>query len=238
MAVLHGFTQRGQMFGELAALLECGVWAPDLPGHGEQPPAPDWDGAVDLVAGAIRSVAPLPLMGYSQGGRIALGIAASHPELVSHLVLVSTSPGLRDPEQRAERRRRDHQLADHIEQVGTDRFIAEWVSLTMFEGVQQLGTDWIDRDRALRRTNGSQGLASALRAYGSGSMPYLGDALKEVACPVTVIVGGADKSYRQGSFEMASAAHASLHVIGGAGHAVAAEAPYQLADVLRNVIEV
>lgn len=224
------------MFAELADLLECGIWAPDLPGHGDQPAADSWEDAVTRVADTIRPVAPLPVMGYSQGGRVALGLAAQHPGLVSRLVLLSTSPGIEDGEERAVRRERDHKLADHIERVGTDRFVAEWVSLSMFAGVQELEKEWKERDLALRRTNDPAGLASALRVYGTGSMPYLADHLSALSCPVTIIVGADDAPYRDRSFEMARLAGASLHVIGGAGHAIVAEAPYQVAGVLRDIL--
>lgn len=224
------------MFTDLSELLEIGIWAPDLPGHGQEPPVQTWQDAVVRVAEAIRPVAPLPLLGYSQGGRVALGVAAHDPAVVSHLVLVSTSPGIEDARDRAVRRKRDHTLADHIERVGTDRFVDEWVSLSMFAGVQERNREWKDRDLALRRTNRSEGLAGALRAYGTGSMPYLGDELAGLACPVTIIVGADDEPYRERSFTMAQQAGARLHVFGGAGHAIIAEAPLQLADVLRELI--
>ena len=236
MVALHGFTQRGAMFSDLAELLEVGIWAPDLPGHGDQPPVRTWDEAVAQVAAEIRPVGPLPLMGYSQGGRVALGVAAEYPALVSRLVLLATAPGIENSEDRAVRRDRDHKLADHIERVGTDRFVAEWVSLSMFEGVHEREQEWKDRDLALRRTNDSSGLASALRAYGTGSMPYLAAELAELTCPVTIIVGAEDEPYRERSFDMARLAGGSLHVIGGAGHAIVAEAPLQLADVVRELV--
>ena len=45
---LHGFTQRGAMWDEVAGLVG-GVWEmPDLPGHGGQPVV-DWAAAVQQV---------------------------------------------------------------------------------------------------------------------------------------------------------------------------------------------
>lgn len=236
LVALHGFTQRGAMFRDVAHLLDVGVWAPDLPGHGASPAVANWDEAVAQVGQALSTVGRLPLLGYSQGGRLALGLASSRPDLVAHLVLVSTSPGIEDVDEREARRARDLRLADHIERVGTERFVAEWVSLAMFEGVQQLEHEWKERDLELRRTNDAGGLAAALRSYGTGSMPYLGHSLRTIECPVTVIVGADDEKYRELAFDMARIAGADLRVIGGAGHAIVAEAPLQLADVIREII--
>jgi 3-oxoadipate enol-lactonase len=48
----------------------------------------------DDVAGLFGTlaVASADVVGYSMGGKIALQLAAGHPELVDHLVLVATSP--------------------------------------------------------------------------------------------------------------------------------------------------
>ncbi len=237
LAALHGFTQRGSMFAELAGLLDWGIWAPDLPGHGMEAAAADWEDAVARTADSLRSVAPLPLLGYSQGGRLALGVAVLHPELVTSLILISASPGIEGEEQRAARRRSDERLADHIEQVGSRQFLAEWMSRAMFAGVQERDRDWLERDRELRHTNTAPGgLASSLRAYGAGSMPFLGDRLADLSCPVTLVVGSDDAAYRTQAFELAQRTGATLRVIGGAGHALVAEAPLHLADVVHELI--
>ena len=48
---------------------------PDLPGHGSAWPGPaDWDAAVRSVT-AVLGTRPTVLVGYSQGGRVALGAA-------------------------------------------------------------------------------------------------------------------------------------------------------------------
>ena len=224
------------MFADLAAVLDIGVLAPDLPGHGAAPVVHDWPSTVDQVVERLEPAGRLPLMGYSQGGRVALGVAAARPDLVRHLVLVSTSPGIPDDADRATRRARDSKLAAHIERVGTERFVAEWVSLTMFQGMARRDDDWRERDLELRRTNGAVGLAAALRSYGTGVMPYLMDDLANLDCPVTVVVGSDDEPYRERSFDMARAASATLHVVGGAGHALVAEAPYELANIVREVL--
>jgi len=70
----------------------------DLPGHGHSPPPPEPWGIpkhADLVADYIdtETTAPLPIIGHSNGGRIALYMASHAPyaDLVQQLVLLAPS---------------------------------------------------------------------------------------------------------------------------------------------------
>ena len=74
--------------GALAAV------APDLPGFGATPPPPDIWGSRDyaeallrLFAGEGGLEAPAVVVGHSFGGRVAVTLAAAHPDLVGALVL-------------------------------------------------------------------------------------------------------------------------------------------------------
>jgi 3-oxoadipate enol-lactonase len=68
-----------------------GVAAPDLPGYGNASLEP---GAVDYAAEAAGSLAgPAAVVGASFGGRVALALAVSRPELVERLVLVGAALG-------------------------------------------------------------------------------------------------------------------------------------------------
>ena len=105
LVALHGFTQTGAAFEELGALLSYEVIAPDLPGHGRSAQHPAlFPSAVEAVAGLLASgIHPGPVLGYSQGGRVALAVALDHSRLVSHLILVSATAGIRDPLERVRR---------------------------------------------------------------------------------------------------------------------------------------
>lgn len=88
---LHGITSWGGHFRTLAedALASYRVLAPDLIGHGESPSEPPWSLA-DHVAAVLAAVgeAPAVWIGHSFGGRIALEVAATRPDLVPRLVLL------------------------------------------------------------------------------------------------------------------------------------------------------
>lgn len=81
-------------FGRVVAL--------DLPGFGLSPPARDWslDTHHDVIVDFMRHFeSPATLIGNSMGGLLTEMVAATHPELVMAMVLISpaTPPRLPDP---------------------------------------------------------------------------------------------------------------------------------------------
>src|SRR3954468_16390548 len=112
LVLLHGFTQTRQSWRRTAQAL-AGTYraiVPDLPGHGQ---AATKTASFDAVTAYIRALEPSVLVGYSMGGRIALHAAVQLN--LQPLVLVGASPGLQDPNERAQRREADERLAQRIE---------------------------------------------------------------------------------------------------------------------------
>ena len=88
VVALHGWGRSGNDFAGIVTGLDA--VAIHLPGFGPtSPPDTVWGTAeyADLVAEAITPFAPVVVVGHSFGGRIAVRLAARHPELVSALVL-------------------------------------------------------------------------------------------------------------------------------------------------------
>jgi pimeloyl-ACP methyl ester carboxylesterase len=101
--VLHGWGASIEAVGSIVSALEpgCTVHAVDLPGFGKSglPPGPwgvedyaDWTRSL-LAALGLKQVS---IVGHSHGGRIAIHLAAHHPDLVDRLVLVDAA-GIRAP---------------------------------------------------------------------------------------------------------------------------------------------
>src|SRR5688572_17908736 len=106
--LLHGFTGAPSSWRAIAAgLVPCLI--PALPGHAGASTVPTWDEAVDVLARIVSRARfdGAHLVGYSLGGRLALGLAARRPELFSAVTLIGAQPGLADPAERAERARAD-----------------------------------------------------------------------------------------------------------------------------------
>ncbi|TLN24234.1 alpha/beta hydrolase [bacterium] len=101
--LLHGLGADGRSWGfQMPALIEAGFrpLAPDLPGFGRSPVSQDhWDipsitaQVVDWLTCEVRT--PLPVVGISMGGAIALQMALTRADVASRLVLVNTFACLR-----------------------------------------------------------------------------------------------------------------------------------------------
>jgi len=91
---LHGITASGGRFERLATrrLQAFRVHAPDLRGHGRSPPEPPWDfdrHVADLIETLdAHGVERASIVGHSFGGRLALELAARHPERAETLMLL------------------------------------------------------------------------------------------------------------------------------------------------------
>lgn len=88
VVALHGWGRSGADFVDPLAGLDA--LALHLPGFGPSAPPPEVWGTSEYaahVAAALAEVGPTVLVGHSFGGRVAVRLAASRPELVRALVL-------------------------------------------------------------------------------------------------------------------------------------------------------
>jgi 2-succinyl-6-hydroxy-2,4-cyclohexadiene-1-carboxylate synthase len=162
------------------------------------------------------------------GGRVSLHAALRHPGSVHALVLIGATAGIDDEAERSARRRADEQLADRIESTGVEAFIDEWLRAPLFAG---LTSETAQRDDRLRNT--ATGLASSLRATGTGTQAPLWDRLHEITAPVLVLAGEHDTKFRALGERMAgSMPDATFGVIADAGHSVHLEQPEATADAI------
>jgi 2-succinyl-6-hydroxy-2,4-cyclohexadiene-1-carboxylate synthase len=229
LVLLHGFTQTGASWDGVVREL-AGRYRAAAPDRERRPLTPDigagpWEAELDRLEALVPP--RFTLAGYSMGGRLALALALRIPARVERLVLVSASPGLADPAERAARRDADAALADRIEAIGADAFAREWAAQPLFAGQPPAVAAAAHADR-LRRSAAEH--AAQLRGLGTGAMPPLWDRLAELTMPVTLVVGERDAKFRA----IAERMGAPVVVVPGAGHAVHLEAPAAVAAVLRD----
>lgn len=231
MVFVHGFTQTANSWKPIAARFAADGYEAvvvDAPGHGGSA-----DVHVDLRRGADMLTTLCGFgayIGYSLGGRLCLHAALLHPHLVRGLAVVGASPGIADDADRAVRRTTDNTLADHLEQVGTDAFLDEWLAQPLFAGLVVT-----DEQRADRLSNTPLGLASSLRLAGAGAQASLWPRLRELRMPVLTIAGELDAKYNAiGRQIAASVPDGRFEGIVGTGHAAHLQDPDQITAVLQG----
>jgi 2-succinyl-6-hydroxy-2,4-cyclohexadiene-1-carboxylate synthase len=236
LVLLHGFTNSGASWEPVISGLgqRYRALAPDIRGHASA--AAREPVTLDAV---LDDIAELPyerftLLGYSQGGRIALHAALAMPERIARLVLIGASPGLAQDAERTARRLADERLAQRIETLTIEQFAEQWSQTPI---LAEVGPDVAARAHADRLRSRPAGLAAALRGLGTGALPSLWERLGELRMPVTLIVGERDRKFSELAVEMAALiADSTVVSVPGAGHAVHLERPDAVAAELLRVV--
>lgn len=213
---LHGWGRTHADFDPVLAPLDA--VALDLPGFGASPVPPEAWGSAEY-AGAVEPVLrewdrPIVLLGHSFGGRVAVQVAASMPELVRTLVLTGTPLIRRRPRGRApfgfrlrKALHRAHLLSDRGMEAARDRYGSR--DYRMAKGVMR------------------QVLVRAINESYEDVMP-------RVTCPVELVWGERDTEV---GVDVAREAvelfpDARLTVLAGVDHFVPTAAP----DALRDIV--
>jgi 2-succinyl-6-hydroxy-2,4-cyclohexadiene-1-carboxylate synthase len=229
---LHGFTQTKDSAHEFLSIL-AGTYellTIDLPGHGENAAvSASLEETADLLVEVLPDE-PFILGGYSFGGRVALHVAQRHPERLSRLVLLSTTLGIRDENERRARRERDEELADRIETIGAEAFLDEWLAQPLFASLPH------DDPERRARSHDAKGLAESLRRTGTGTQEWLGDSLRSFDRPTLVLAGANDKKFVLEARRLQDTLpHAASAIVADAGHAAHLEKPRLVAELVRDV---
>lgn len=233
LVLLHGFSATRRSWDGVIARLPPERYRPlalDLPGHGAAADASGpitFDGCVAHVLD--RSPDRFVLAGYSMGGRIALHVALAVPECVERLVLVSTSAGIENGEERARRSRLDRLLADELEREPFEDFIERWRSQPLFAEEPRTAGMLAREDQ---RRNRPDALAAALRGVGTGEMNPLWDRLAELEMRVTVVVGERDPRFCTFGERMVSLLPDADLVVASGGHGLLLESPQAVAGAI------
>jgi dihydroxynaphthoic acid synthetase/2-succinyl-6-hydroxy-2,4-cyclohexadiene-1-carboxylate synthase len=244
LLLLHGFTGSSETMRELAGALagDFRTISVDLLGHGDSDAPRDPSRyALECTAGDLARLldalghAQAHVLGYSLGGRIALGLAALRPERVRSAVLIGASAGLADPAERAARVRADEALAASLERDGVEPFTDHWLALPLFASQARLGPEFLARARAQRLRNRSHGLAASLRGIGTGAQPPLHDRLAHSRVPLLFVAGAEDAKFAALARALAERApRGQCAVVANAGHAVHLEALHPLVSLVRQ----
>ena len=232
LALVHGFTQTGDSWLPLLSQMKTHVRATliDAPAHGRTQESLSLNDTADEL---IALVPAHTLVGYSMGARMALTAAVRAPRTFPRLILISGTAGLESESERHARRESDETLAQHIELVGVEVFISEWLANPLFSG--------LDTEHAQipeRLTNTASGLAASLRDAGTGTQDPLWDSLHVLSMPTLIIAGENDPKFCALAERLHSLISTSeLHIHPGVGHTVHLEDPSGCAAVLDDWLQ-
>lgn len=226
---LPGFSQHGDSWQEVASLVRGRFrWlTPDV----EAATLAEADAEV-LSLWEREGVPHSHLVGYSQGGRIALWAACRHPERLLSLTTIGAHAGL-DGGERARRGEQDCELADQIERQGVDWFADHWAALPMFASLARRGPAFLAQLDAARRRNDPGRLAAQLRGMGAGATVPFWDRLRQISTATLLVAGAEDHRYVAFAQRLRDAIPgAEVAFVPGAGHAAHLERPHTVAAML------
>ncbi len=228
LVALHGFTGNGNDFAPLTQALPEWRWrTPDLPGHAPDFSAPSAPGDDCTEAASLRYLdaliseksTPGVLLGYSLGGRLALRYALSRPGRLAALILIGTSPGLLDEDERRRRRAEDELLAQEILERGVQAFLDEWQQRPLIASQMRLPEAWRQAMNKGRGRLRAAGLAASLRGFGQAVVEPVWNQLGELQLPVLICAGAEDEKYCMLAKKIAASCPAAeLLIVPMAGH--------------------
>lgn len=255
IVLLHGFAQTAESWSGVAPLLATRAQRPviafDLLGHGlSAAPADDAPYGYDAqaaqvaaliahAAGRFASDAPA-VVGYSMGGRLALGAVLSHGAPCAALVLESPGLGPRDAAERERMRAVANGNARRLRELGIEGFFDWWERLPLFASQLDLSAEVRARIRTGRLAQDPVALERVLRLAGQDRMPDYRPLLAGAPLPVLYLAGSRDEKYaslaRSLSWPDAPEpgkpfSHA-CRVVKGVGHDAHAEDPGRFASLV------
>jgi 2-succinyl-6-hydroxy-2,4-cyclohexadiene-1-carboxylate synthase len=229
--LLHGFTGTSEGFAGLGA--PPGSLAPTLGGHLGTPVRGNFNDEVERLA--QLGAACEGLLGYSLGGRFALGILARYPERFRHAVIVSAHPGLQTDDERRARRQADARYVTVLREQGLASFVDKWQALPLWASQGDLpdAAKLAQRQQRLRHT--APGLAESLIHHGLGEMPDLRPQLAHVKASVDIVAGERDVKFAELGRALATIIPgARLSIVPGAGHNLLLERPALCSELMRR----
>lgn len=215
------------------------VLAYDLPGHGLSKDIlpQNWEQLIQSIAADLRSLRGLPTygVGYSMGGRVLAGLAATDEQLFHKVFFISSHFGLGSDKERLERLNRDCSLLAKVlsGSLSFKHFLDNWYELDLFQGIKSLESYNDILTRRLEQ-NVVQVDYSLKRCLSVGLMPNCESALEKQKSKNFYFYGESDRKYR--SYAQDHARFLSLHLCPEVSHNIVAAEPHWLAKNISALI--
>ncbi len=222
---LHGWGRRGADFK--LSLADIPALAVDLPGFGASPTPAEVIGArgyADALLPVLEHFDHVPVVvGHSFGGRVAVCLAAAHPEKVGHLVLTGVPLVRMRPPNRP----------------STGYRLLRWLHRAGFIGDERM--------EALRRRRGSADYRATSGIMRSIFVEVVNESyeqeLRSISSPISMLWGAEDKEVPVAVAEAArdivegvGKTSVDFQVVPGVGHHLPIEAPDRLKAVVESML--
>ena len=213
----------------------------DVRGHGqtETPPAEYTMGLLAQDLYELLKALNVPetyVLGYSMGGRIALGLALDDPEMVKALILANSgvAPIQRSEEEMKQMMEMRQRQMEIVEKQGLGPVMDEMTTRALSPGFAEKNPGVVAHYKEIRLKNDPSAYLAVMRAMPWAAPPPDVSALK---CPTLIIAGEHDL------FSGPEAAKASQRLIAGSklmvmptGHASAIEQPDEFNKTVLNFL--
>lgn len=225
--LLHGGGVAGWMWEPMRTHLPTGrrLIVPDLPGHGRSADQDyeSHDATIDQLVRVIRRERrPVHVVGFSLGAQLAVLLAARHPDLVDHVVVISaqTVP-LRAPG-----------LMVSLLHASAGLAKKEWFARMQASALfvpDELMTDYVRTSASISRTT----LVNSVRENIAFTVP---ESWESCARPALILVGAREKPLMKRS---ASVLHdrlpsSTIEMVDDCGHGIPLQRPEWLAQRIRS----
>lgn len=198
LVLLHGFLGKAEDWAQLLPNLShhFNCITIDLPGHGK-----NCYRNFDTIEAIVQALdiqisqltkAPIHLLGYSLGGRLAIAYAQTFPEKILSLSLISCHLGLKEEQARASRLSRDLKWAKRFSQDAIDLALYAWYEQEMFNDLSEEAK--LDLIRA-RCDNHGVSLSQTLIASSLAKQPRFHEFLANFNKPCHYYYGRNDDKY-------------------------------------------
>ena len=238
---LHGFTGSSNSWSNFLNKINFSSVAIDLPGHGnnkiknltEKYNLNDWEQEFKSTL-KIKKLNEVHLCGYSMGGRLALSFAIKYPNLVKSLIIISSTAGIKNINDRKNRIIKDNKLSKEILK-NYKKFINKWENLDFFSKQKSRNYSEYLHQHEIRKNQNPNQLAFILKHLSTGEMPNYWNIISSLKIPTLMICGEEDKKYMEINKKMNFLIkNSKLKVIANSGHAPHIEQPKRLAQIINK----
>jgi 2-succinyl-6-hydroxy-2,4-cyclohexadiene-1-carboxylate synthase len=169
------------------------------------------------------------LVGYSQGGRLALHALKENPRMWSGAVLISAGPGLTELEKR-ERAIQDREWAERFLNDPFEATVTKWNAQSVFQGSK-------NEPRRQEQDFNRRQLADCLLHWSIAKQESLFSFLKNPPGSILYLAGENDLKYVQiGQYLAHQSNRIHFEKVPDAGHRVIVDQPARAAELIKNYL--